>query len=106
MQKVTPKMTLLCAFSLLAALAWGFGWSTFLTRTRYGSWLARRRSWLAAAISVMVDLALMRPLLSEVAWRRVAAITGLTSIGFILRGLATEYAYDRAQWQWVRDDEE
>ena len=73
------------------ALIWGLLWALVLQYVPLGRFLAVRRSWLAVVIGIAVDLLLLRPVLSQRSWLRVAGVLGASSIGMILRGLLNEW---------------
>ena len=80
------------AFSgLLLALIWGFLWAALLEWAPWGRYLAARRAWLAVAIGVSADLALLTALLPLTHWLAACAVFALSGIGLIVRSLYHEW---------------
>jgi len=82
----------------LSALIWGFMWAACLQFTKWGRFLALRRTWLTVVVGVGVDLLIILWLLHNIAlveplwvWVRICAVIGLSAIGIIIRSLIIEY---------------
>jgi hypothetical protein len=77
------------------ALIWGFAWATFLQFTRYGQFLAERRTWITVVVGVGVDLLIALLCVPLEYWLRIASIIALSSIGIITRSIVREYRDER-----------
>jgi Na+/melibiose symporter-like transporter len=82
----------------LSALIWGGVWAWCLQFTRWGQFLARRRTWFTVVVGIGGDLLLVLWLLLEIplddplwVWVRICAVIGLSAIGIIIRSLVNEY---------------
>lgn len=82
----------------LSALIWGFAWAACLEFTRWGRFLALRRTWFTVVVGVGVDLLIILWLLYNIClaqpmqiWVRICAVIGLSAIGIIIRSLVIEY---------------
>lgn len=82
----------------LSALIWGFAWAACLEFTRWGQFLAMRRTWFTVVVGVGVDLLIVLWLLHNISlddpmwvWVRICAVIGLSAVGIIIRSLVNEY---------------
>lgn len=82
--------------AILSALVWGALWALFLQMHPWGRWLAVKRTWLAVAIGVGVDLAILLLILDPQTWASVSAVIAASSIGVIVRSLYNEHHEDIA----------
>lgn len=73
------------------ALTWGFAWAAVLHFTRWGRWLAVRRTWITVVIGVGVNLLILWGVLERRQWWQVAEVMGFSAIGIILRSILQEY---------------
>lgn len=69
-----------------AALIWGILYAIFLQHTRWGQFLAKRRTWITVTIGIGVDLLIA----FDGTWATVAAVIGLSSLGIVARSLINE----------------
>lgn len=74
----------------VCALVWGIVWASALQWTRFGRWLAFRRTWLTVVVGVGVDLLIALLVVDPSALLVVASIIALSAIGIIVRSLANE----------------
>jgi hypothetical protein len=77
-------------FPYLFAFFWGIFWAGLLQFTRWGRWLAIRRTYWTVVIGVGVDGLLLLPLVPFRDWLRMALIVALSSVGIIGRSLLNE----------------
>lgn len=76
--------------SLFLALIWGAVWASILQFTRFGRWLAIKRTWLTVVIGVGVDLAISLRVIPRKEWVKLLAIITCSSVGIITRSLSNE----------------
>jgi hypothetical protein len=95
--KIVPELYLRFALTLVLAAGWGFAWARFLN-TEYGTWLARRRTWITVVIGLGVDLLLLPLILDLTEWLFVAAVIGASSIGIVWRSLRHEHDDEENAW--------
>lgn len=93
-------MTTFDAF--LLAVVWGAVWAVLLQYTDWGRFLAARRTWLAVAIGVGVDLLILLPLLPLEMWLRICLVVIGSSAGIVIRSLANEWREHRELMEAVR----
>ena len=87
-------MTAQLGSAVLLGVVWGGVWAMCLQFTRWGRWLAVRRTWLTVVVGVGVDLLILALALPLEAWLLVTAVLGASSIGVIVRSLANEHLED------------
>lgn len=92
------------ALSLILALIWGLIWAVLLQHTRWGRFLAVRRSWIAVVIGVGVDLLILLALLPIMIWLSVCGVIAVSSVGIIVRSLANEWREHRELLEAIRGD--
>lgn len=97
MRKIGPDLYPYLALVLVLATAWGFAWASALN-TEFGTWLARRRTWLTVVVGVGADLLILVLVLDLGAWLTVAAVIAASSIGIILRSWRQEHDDEEAGW--------
>jgi hypothetical protein len=76
------------------ALLWGFIWAACLQFTRWGRWLALRRTWFTVVVGIGVDLLIILLLIDIQTWLKIFAVVGFSSVGIIARSLYNELAED------------
>lgn len=85
------------SLGIVLAVVWGAVWATVLQWTRFGRWLALKRTWITVVIGVGVDGLIALLVTPVTVWWRVAAIVAASSIGIIARAWINEHAEDGAQ---------
>lgn len=85
-------MTILTLVAALLALIWGLIWALMLQVTHWGQFIARRRTWVAVAIGVGVDLLILTIVLDLPAWLNVLIVIAASALPIIGRSLFNEYA--------------
>lgn len=81
--------------ALFLATIWGFLWGAYMQFTRYGAYLAVRRTWITVVIGVGVDMLIMLLILPINYWVMFCAVMVLSSIGVIARSVYNEARDDK-----------
>lgn len=84
-------MTVPFVSALFLACIWGIAWAIALQFTKWGRWLALRRTWFSVVVGVGVDLLIVAAFLPFEEWLRLVAVIVLSSIGLIFRSLLNEH---------------
>lgn len=74
----------------ILAIIWGVIWALFLQLTKFGQFLAVKRTWLAVVVGVGIDLLLALPVVPGREWFKIFSIIAFSSLGIILRSLYNE----------------
>ncbi len=82
--------------ALFLATIWGCLWAMYMQFTKYGAYLAVRRTWITVVIGVGVDILIMLLVFPMNYWVMLLSVMALSSIGVIARSIYNE----------VRDDNE
>lgn len=85
------------SMGIVLAVVWGAVWASILQWTRFGQWLALKRTWITVVIGVGVDGLIALLVTPVTVWGRIAAIVAASSIGIIARAWINEHAEDSAQ---------
>jgi len=72
------------------AFIWGAIWSGFLQWTRFGQFLAQKRTWLTVVIGIGVDLLLILPLIPRRFLGKVFTVIAVSALPIIFRSLVNE----------------
>lgn len=82
--------------AIVLALFWGVLWAAFLQFSRWGQYLALRRTWLTVVIGVGIDLLILALIVSLEAWLWMGAVFASSSLGIIARSLYNEHQDEKA----------
>lgn len=82
------------SLGIVLAVVWGAVWASVLQFTRFGRWLALKRTWITVVIGVGVDGLIALLVTPVTVWWRVAAIVAASSVGVIARAWINEHAED------------
>lgn len=88
MTQIVPFLTRNWPYAL--AVAWGVAWALVLQWTKFGRFLAIRRTWITVVIGIGVDMVIALAVMPFTWWSRIALIVVLSSIGIIARSLINE----------------
>lgn len=80
------------SFAILLATFWGAFWAFFLQVTKFGQFLAVKRTWLTVVIGVGVDLLIAMRVVPRREWFKIFTIIAFSSLGIITRSLINELA--------------
>lgn len=83
-------------FVTFLALIWGVLWAAYLQHSRYGHYLAVRRTWISVVIGVGVDLLLALLVVPLESWLLCCLVIFASSLGIIARSLYNERQDDHA----------
>lgn len=83
-------------FAIFLALIWGALWAAYLQFSRYGHYLAVRRTWITVVVGIGVDLLIALVVIDLTAWLYICAIILASSFGIIARSLYNEHQDDHA----------
>lgn len=83
-------------FAVILATIWGALWAAYLQFTRYGHYLAVRRTWLTVVIGVGVDLLIALLVIPLESWLPFCLLIFASSLGIIARSLYNEHQDDSA----------
>ena len=85
------------SLGIVLAVVWGAVWASVLQWTRFGQWLALKRTWITVVIGVGVDGAIALLVTPVTIWLHIAAIVAASSVGIIARAWVNEHSEDCAQ---------
>lgn len=76
--------------AIMIALIWGGVWAATLQFTKWGEFLAYRRTWITVVVGIGVDLLICFFVVPPEEWLKVTAIITFSSVFIILRSLHNE----------------
>lgn len=91
MTKDTPEMFSSLSLAVCLGVVWGTMWALALQFTRWGRWLAIRRTWLTVVVGVGMDGLILLLVLPFNLWLQAAAVIAASSVGIITRSLINEF---------------
>lgn len=76
--------------AIILASLWGTIWAAFLQYTKFGQFLAAKRTWITVVIGVGVDLLILLKVLPRREWVKVFSVVAFSSLSIITRSLHNE----------------